>query len=122
MADDGYMNEKHMGVVERSLLSLSGERRKLRDAAAELDADGAEAHLGEALRRADAELERVYKKLFQGTYFHVSEEQMQNAGSSRSDGAGVKSEAKQETSLDVPEPAEEMRLFKAEEASDQVKP
>ena len=79
MSDDGYMNEKHMGVVERTRLGLSESRQKLRDAAGEFVADDAKPHLVEALRAADRDAELVYKRLFQGTYFHVPEDQLTNA-------------------------------------------
>lgn len=121
MADDGYMNEQHMGVVERALLNLSGTRRKLRAAAEELEADAAEEHLVKALRAADVEAEAVYKRLFQGTYFHVSEEQMARAAAVPKAPVAEAPPKSDKESLDVPEPAEEMRLFKAEDAHDPAK-
>lgn len=73
MTSDGYMDEKHFGVIERELLELSERRRRFREAAKALAADGAESHLVSALETADRELESVYKTLFQSTYFHVPE-------------------------------------------------
>jgi len=67
------MNEKHMGEIERQLLQVSRSRKRLREAAAELKLDDAEEHLVTALLAADSEMEKVYKKLFQSTYFHVPE-------------------------------------------------
>jgi hypothetical protein len=124
LADDGYMNEKHMGVVERTLLSLSGERRRIREAASELAADGAESHLVEALNAADRELAATYKRLFQDTYFHVSDAQLENAGRNRQqrEASAERAHVAGEGALNVPEPSEEMRLFKAEEAPGSVKP
>lgn len=121
VTDDGYMNEKHMGAVERSLLSISESRRKLRVACDELTADSAEQHLVDALTQADRDLELAYKKLFQGTYFHVSDEQLANAGKSRAASEADAPVAQRSKKLDIPEPAEELRLFKGDEAADRAK-
>ncbi|MGH2907262.1 MAG: hypothetical protein ACRDKI_10910 [Solirubrobacterales bacterium] len=69
------MNEKHFAEIEKSLLNVSATREKLREAAKAILADGAEPHLVEALNEADREIEKVYKKLFQDTYFHVPEDE-----------------------------------------------
>lgn len=83
MTDDGYLNEKHMSAIERSLLKISDTRKKLNAACADLTSSKADEYLLDALKQADRDLELAYKKLFQNTYFHVSDEQMANAGKSR---------------------------------------
>lgn len=121
LTDDGYLNEKHMAVVERALLALSESRRKLRVSAEELRTDGAEQHLVDALIAADAETESVYRRLFQGTYFHVSEEQMASAGEQVKDESKVKRASTKKEAVDPTESGEEMRLFRGDEAHDTVK-
>lgn len=114
------MNEKHMGVVERALLNLSESRRKLRVSADELRSDGADAHLIEALEKAEQDLEATYKATFQATYFHVSEADMASAGASgpAESVAAARTGAKK---VDVPEPADELRLFKGDDALNPLK-
>ncbi len=70
------MNEAHFGEVEKTLLFISDARERADKAAAVLSADGADAHLVEALRSAEAELAALHRTLMQQTYFAVPDAQI----------------------------------------------
>ncbi len=67
----GQVNERHFGEIERVMLNLSHARDRALTAAKELKADGAQAHLVEALERAAAEMGDTHRRLMQGTYYAV---------------------------------------------------
>ncbi|MCY7303319.1 MAG: hypothetical protein LH654_09865 [Thermoleophilia bacterium] len=70
------MNEAHFSEIEKTLLYISEARLRAERAAKLIGKDGADAHLVEALREAERELERVGRLLMQQTYFAVPEEQL----------------------------------------------
>lgn len=70
------MNEAHFSEIEKTLLYISEARERAERAMRTLEKDGAEAHLVEALRSADAELAALHKRLLQQTYFAVPKEQL----------------------------------------------
>lgn len=70
------MNEAHFSEIEKTLLYISEARLRAERAAKLIEKDGADAHLVEALREAERELERVGRLLMQQTYFAVPEEQL----------------------------------------------
>lgn len=65
-----------MSEVEVTLLYISETRRRAEKTAKELEKDGAEPHLVEALRIAERDLDQVATKLMQRTYFAVPEAQL----------------------------------------------
>lgn len=113
-------DEQHMLLVENRLLDISSTRRKLRETAEEIEREGGEEHLIRFLRRADKELEATYNDLLRDTHFYVSEEDLANAGASRREReqqADTLKARKASPKIEVPEPAEELRLFEGEEAA-----
>jgi len=70
------VNEAHFSEIEKTLLYISEARLRAERAAKLIEKDGADAHLVEALREAERELERVGRLLMQQTYFAVPEEQL----------------------------------------------
>lgn len=70
------MNEAHFLEIEKVLLYVSTARQRAEKVARQLEKDGAEPHLVEALREADSELLRLHRKLMQGTYFAVPDNQL----------------------------------------------
>lgn len=70
------MNEQHFGEIERVLLLISGARKRAASVGDDLERDGAEAHLVEALRTAEKDLEELHRRLMQGTYWAVPDRQM----------------------------------------------
>lgn len=70
------MNEAHFAEIEKVLLYVSEARERAERAAAAIDRDGAEAHLVEALRQAETELEELGRRLMQRTYFAVPDAQL----------------------------------------------
>ncbi len=70
------MNEAHFAEIEKTLLYISEARIRAERAAKLIAKDGADAHLVEALREAECELERVGRLLMQQTYFAVPKEQL----------------------------------------------
>jgi hypothetical protein len=65
------VNEGHFSEIERVLLYVSDARERAERAAEQLERDGAEAHLVEALQEAERELEALGRTLMQRTYFAV---------------------------------------------------
>jgi hypothetical protein len=70
------MNEAHFGEIEKVLLYISDARERAERSAKALEKDGAEAHLVEAVRAAEADLAALHKRLLQATYFAVPRAQM----------------------------------------------
>jgi hypothetical protein len=70
------MNEAHFSEIEKTLLYISEARVRAERAAKLLGKDGADEHLVEALEEAERELLALHRKLMQGTYFAVPEEQL----------------------------------------------
>jgi hypothetical protein len=69
------VNEAHFREIEATLLYISEARERAERAARVIASDGAEAHLVEALRRAERELLTLHRKLMQGTYFAIPKEE-----------------------------------------------
>ena len=67
------MDEKHFAEIDVAMLYIEEARER---AAAALKAEGADAHLIEALERSTAELSEVARRLRQGTLFAVPKEQL----------------------------------------------
>ena len=76
------MNEAHFDEIERTLMNISGARRRAVKACEALS-DNAEPHLGEALQEAAAELEQLHRRLMQKTYFAVPSEESENRQQSK---------------------------------------
>lgn len=109
-----------MLLVENRLLDISGTRRRLRETADEIEREDGEEHLVRFLRRADKELESTYNDLLRDTHFYVSEEDLANAGAGRREREKQDDELKARKAspkIEVPEPAEELRLFEGEDAA-----
>lgn len=70
------MDEKHFTEIDVAMLYIEEARERSERAAAALRANGAEAHLVEALERSTAELSEVARRLRQGTLFAVPKEQL----------------------------------------------
>lgn len=111
-----------MLLVENRLLDISSTRRKLRETADEIEREDGEEHLIRFLRRADKELEQSYNDLLRDTHFYVTEEEIANAGKNRGSVTPAESEpelkaAKASPKIEVPDPADELRLFEAGDAA-----
>ena len=70
------LDEKHFAEIEVAMLYLAEARERAERAARALRAEGADAHLIEALERSTTELSDVARRLRQGTYFAVPKEQL----------------------------------------------
>ena len=70
------VNEAHFAEIEKTLLYISEARKRADKAITELARDDAEAHLVEALRVAERDLEALGRHLMQQTYFAVPKEQL----------------------------------------------
>lgn len=70
------VNEAHFAEIEKVLLYVSEARERAERAAAAIDRDGADAHLVQALRQAERELEELGRTLMQRTYFAVPDSQL----------------------------------------------
>ena len=70
------MDEKHFAEVDVAMLYIEDARERTERGASALRAEGADAHLVEALERASAELSDVARTLRQGTLFAVPKEQL----------------------------------------------
>jgi len=66
------MTERQSSEVEKVLLHVSEARTRARRAAEFVEKDGAEPHIGEALRTAEQQLADLHRKLSQGTYYAVT--------------------------------------------------
>ena len=71
------MDEKHFAEIDVAMLYIEEARERCERAAKQLRADGADAHLSEALERSMAELSDVARRLRQGTFFAVPKEQLE---------------------------------------------
>jgi hypothetical protein len=71
-----YMNEAHFREIEKTLLFISEARKRAERTAANLESDGAEQYLVEALRQAERDLEELGRVLMQQTYFAVPDDQL----------------------------------------------
>ncbi len=72
------MDEKHFAEIDVAMLYIeeARERERTERAMTALRAEGADAHLIEALERATAEISDVARRLRQGTFFAVPKEQL----------------------------------------------
>ncbi|MBA3401599.1 MAG: hypothetical protein H0U05_06365 [Actinobacteria bacterium] len=68
--------EKHFAEIDVAMLYIEEARERTERAATILRADGADAHLIEALERSTAELSELARRLRQGTLFAVPKEQL----------------------------------------------
>jgi hypothetical protein len=71
------MNEAHFREIEKVLMYVSESRRRAESVAREIERDGAEPHLVEALRDAERDLADLHRRLMQGTYWAVPKPQQQ---------------------------------------------
>lgn len=65
------MTERQSSEVEKVLLHISEARTRARRAADNVQKDGAEAHIVEALSAAEHQLAELHRTLSQGTYYAV---------------------------------------------------
>lgn len=70
------LDEKHFAEIDVAMLYIEEARERTVRAMTALRADGADAHLIEALERSAAELSDVARRLRQGTLFAVPKEQL----------------------------------------------
>ena len=70
------LDEKHFAEIDVAMLYIEDARDRTERAAAALKAEGADAHLTEALERSETELSDVARRLRQGTLFAVPKEQL----------------------------------------------
>ena len=71
------LDEKHFAEIDVAMLYIEEARERTERAAQALRAEGADAHLIEALARSEAELSEVARRLRQGTLFAVPREQLE---------------------------------------------
>ena len=69
------LDEKHFAEIDVAMLYIEEARDRTERAAATLKAEGADAHLIDALDRSAADLSEVARRLRQGTLFAVPKEQ-----------------------------------------------
>ena len=70
------LDEKHFAEIDVAMLYIEEARERTERATTALRAEGADAHLIEALERSTAELSEVARRLRQGTLFAVPKEQL----------------------------------------------
>ena len=70
------MDEEHFAEIDVAMLYIEQARERTERATTALRAEGADAHLIEALERSTAELSDVARRLRQGTFFAVPKEQL----------------------------------------------
>jgi len=70
------LDEKHFAEIDVAMLYIEEARERTERATNALRAEGADAHLVEALERTTAELSEVARRLRQGTLFAVPKEQL----------------------------------------------
>jgi hypothetical protein len=70
------LDEKHFAEIDVAMLYIEEARERTERAMNVLRAEGAEAHLVEALQRSATELSEVARRLRQGTLFAVPREQL----------------------------------------------
>jgi len=71
------LDEKHFAEIDVAMLYIEEARERTERATTALRAEGADAHLIEALERSTAELSEVARRLRQGTFFAVPKEQLE---------------------------------------------
>ena len=67
------MIESHSGEVEKLLLYVADARDRARRAAEQLAKDGAAEAVVQAVRDSESELDGVYRRLRQGTFYAVDD-------------------------------------------------
>jgi hypothetical protein len=77
VVSSGVMTERQSSEVEKVLLFISDAQSRARRASELVERDGADAHIVEALREAQAELGDLHRRLMQGTYYAVPERAQQ---------------------------------------------
>lgn len=70
------LDERHFAEIDVAMLYIEEARERTERAMTALRAEGADAHLIEALERATAEISDVARRLRQGTFFAVPKEQL----------------------------------------------
>ena len=70
------LDERHFAENDVAMLYIEEARERTERAMTALRAEGADAHLIEALERATAEISDVARRLRQGTFFAVPKEQL----------------------------------------------
>lgn len=70
------LDEKHFAEIDVAMLYIEEARERTERATNALRAEGADAHLIEALERSATELSDVARRLRQGTLFAVPKEQL----------------------------------------------
>ena len=70
------MDEEHFAEIDVAMLYIEQARERTERATTALRAEGADAHLIEALERSTAELSDVARRLRQGTFFAAPKEQL----------------------------------------------
>lgn len=70
------LDEKHFAEIDVAMLYIEEARERAERAATALRAEGADAHLIEALQRSTTELSEIARRLRQGTLFAVPKEQL----------------------------------------------
>jgi hypothetical protein len=70
------LDEEHFAEIDVAMLYIEQARERSERAATALRAEGADAHLIEALERSTAELSDVARRLRQGTFFAAPKEQL----------------------------------------------
>lgn len=65
------VTESQASQVEKVLLHLSNARERAGRAAERVEREGAESHVGEALRQTEQELTNLHRQLSQATYYAV---------------------------------------------------
>lgn len=70
------MDEEHFAEIDVAMLYIEQARERTERATTALRAEGADAHLVEALERSTSELSDVARRLRQGTFFAAPKEQL----------------------------------------------
>lgn len=70
------LDEEHFEAIDVAMLYIEQARARTERAADELRKAGADAHLVDALERAEREISDVARRLRQGTLFAVPKEQL----------------------------------------------
>ncbi len=70
------MDEEHFAEIDVAMLYIEQARERTERATTALRAEGADAHLIEALERSTSELSDVARRLRQGTFFAAPKEQL----------------------------------------------
>jgi hypothetical protein len=73
------MTEAHSSEVEKVLLYVADARDRARKAAEQLTADGAPAHVTNALRDSEQELAALHRRLTQATFYAVDDDSLKLA-------------------------------------------